>query len=163
MLKRTVWIVAVVLVALLTGCATPEPSPTPTPDPVQVTNLADLVGIYILPGPTFGDKFIQIEEDGTLTYALGKPENLKDQAINVSKTWFENRIYHIRMTDATRPDDAKCVELDPTDAYEGIYKIWRQANGNITFDTYADGCQRRVFVFIGAEISDKPFEWHPYP
>jgi len=158
-----VWTIAVTLIILLTGCSAPEPAPTPTPEPVQVTNLADLVGIYILPGPTFGDKFIQIEEDGTLTFARGKLENLKDQATFVNKTWFESGIYHLKMTDAVLGDDVKCVELDTAGIYEGIYKIWRQANGSITFDTYADGCQRRVFVFIGAEISDKPFEWQPYP
>jgi len=122
----------------------------------------DLAGIYIIPSTTFGDFLMQIEEDGTLTFAGGEPENLKDP-INVSKTWFENRIYHIRMTDAVFQTDAICVELDPTDAYEGIYKIWRQANGNITFDTYADGCRSRVFTLVGAKYSATPMEWQPYP
>jgi len=163
MLKSSVWVIAVTLVILLTGCAAPEPSPTPTPEPVQVTNITDLVGIYIHPDSTFGDRFIQIDEDGTLTYARGKPENLKDQATFVSETHFNSRLYYVKMTDTTFPDYAKCIGLDSTSDYGSIYKIWRQANGDLTFDPKVEGCARRVNALVGAWDSDIPLEWQPYP
>jgi len=163
MLKSTVWVIAVTLVILLTSCSAPEPSQTPSPEPAQVTNIGDLVGIYIHPDSTFGDRFIQIEEDGTLTFARGKPENLKDQATFVSETSFRSRLYYVKMTDATLPDLAKCVGFDSTGDYGSIYKIWRQANGDLTFDPKADGCVRRVFALVGGMDSDKPLELQPYP
>jgi len=163
MLKSLVWVIAVTLVILLTGCSAPEPSPIPTPEPVQVTNLGDLVGIYIHSDSTFGDRFIQIEEDGTLTFARGKPENLKDQATFVSDTSFRSRLYYVKMSDATFPDFAKCVGSDSTGDYGSIYKIWRQANGDLTFDPKVEGCARRVNALVGAWDSDKPLEWQPYP
>jgi hypothetical protein len=122
-----------------TPTVTPTSTPAPTATPVLATSAQEIVGIWKKKRPVGVDEFLQFEEDGTMTFARGKPENLQSQPFRVAEFTFEGMQLLIHPGTVAWPNPEEvCIKET------GIYEAQLLENGDLHLFVIQDTCISQV-------------------